>query len=85
MATQHANLSRTATVNLTTTLSLSDGTSYLVQALGGHYARLREDTTTPALDAPAYILHPHETWTIVQGSDDIYAWGDCRLVITEAS
>lgn len=85
MTTRSLTLSPSSVTDLTATLSLVDGTYYLIQASAPGPMLLTEGATTPSISDAAHTVGMRETWTVMQeASLNLYAWGDCTLTITEA-
>lgn len=84
MATQKAALSATVVKGLTTDLNLVAG-DHRFQAQGGT-AYIAKDSAAPDLtgDPAAHVIPDRgsETMTQKDGGENIYAWGNCLLVIT---
>ena len=86
MATQYVDLDMSDTVDVTTTLGLVEGGTYLFQPQGGA-VYLREGRLA-GLDLAvegAHIIAPLQTWTVVQALEPFLAWGEGRMVVTEAA
>ena len=85
MATARYQLAADTITDLTAELSLADGTSYLVQCLGG-VMFLTEAATAPAdMTGPAHVVSHLQTWTVqASSSENLYGWGSGLVVVTEA-
>ena len=84
MATQHADLSDLTATNLTSTMSLSSGERYVIQAQGQMVFLVEASSAPTPATAAAHIIAPPDAWTVKQGTDNLYAWGKGRVVVTEA-
>ena len=85
MATQHLDLTSDSVTDVTTGLSLASGSDYTLQCQAGS-VRMAEASSEPDLDADpsAVILNPGFFFPYQQGSDNLYAWGNARLVVFDA-
>ena len=84
MATQFQPLTEDAVVNLTTTLSLTDGVDYILQPIGSHAVYLTELAAAPSVGAPAHVILPLQIWHITpESGTSIYVWGGVGVVVTE--
>ena len=90
MATQKADLTAAAAVDITTTLSLVVGTTYGIQARGG-VVLLTEQASAPTIATVAgHRLVPDKESSgsyKVRSGESLYAWaefGNAALAVTEA-
>ena len=85
MPTQFIDLDVSATVDITATLNLEDGLNYLLQPQGGAvYIREGVLTGGDLATEAAYVIGPLGAWVVTQGSTPILAWGEGRLVVSQA-
>ena len=83
MATVAVSLTNELAVNIKTTLNLSEGTAYSIQARGGNIL-LTEQAVAPAIGAvPTHLLEndgPTGTYTPKTG-EALYAWAQFKVLL----
>ena len=85
MATTHRDLQPNVVLDVTDALSLTNGSSYVLQAQGMD-VYLHEGSSAPDLDDdPAFwVMKPLTAREFEQGDENLYAWGSGRLVVFDA-
>ena len=86
MATQIKNISSTP-ANIVSDLSLSSGSTYLIQAIGSSSVYLAEAASAPPATNGGHIIPPTDTWKLTVGTDRIWVWtaGEgSRIAVTES-
>ena len=85
MAWQNVDLAADMVMDITAILSLVNNGDYTLQALGGT-VYLFEGATAPDLTAdPVFaVIKPFDFFPFQQGTDNLYAWGNARLVVLDA-
>ena len=82
--TQQQILTSGNPVDLVSTLSLTSGTNYLLQPIGG---TIRLAERAAATGDGAHIIRSGETWTVEASSVPIWVWSDTNtvsVVVTQA-
>ena len=71
--------------DLTTALSLSDGTSYILQVKGGPISYF-EGPNSPGVDDESFLIGVGYPWHFSQGAETIWvsAGGGTKIVVNEA-
>ena len=86
MATQIKSISSTP-ANIVSDLSLSSGSTYLIQAIGSSSIYLAEAASAPPTTDGGHIIPPTGTWKLTVGTDGIWVWtaGEgSRIAVTES-
>ena len=95
MATQIKSISSTP-ANIVSDLSLSSGSTYLIQASGSTYliqaigsssVYLAEAASAPSATDGTHIIPPTGTWKLTVGTGGIWVWtvgGGSRIAVTES-
>ena len=86
MATQIKSISSTP-ANIVSDLSLSSGSTYLIQAIGSSSVYLAEAASAPSATGGAHIIPPTGTWKLTVGTGGIWVWtaGEgSRIAVTES-